>query len=367
MKILITGANGFIAKNLISHLRETKNIELLLLYKESTITELATFIDQCDFIFHLAGVNRPKETEEFNQVNFGLTNQICKLVAKSTKKIPIIFSSSTQVLLDNEYGESKLSAEKSLETLANEENVPVAVFRLPNVFGKWGKPNYNSVVATFCFNIVNGKPIQINNPKTELTLTYIDDLIFEFITTMNSRFTGYGYFKVSSFTTNLEELSSLIYRFKESRSSLITENVGQGFSRALYATYLSYLKPQDFSYKVPAYKDDRGQFSEILKTKESGQFSFFTAHSGVTRGGHYHHTKNEKFLVVKGKARFNFKQIDTGETFTIETDNTQVEIVETIPGWAHDITNIGDSEMVVLLWANEIFDKEKPDTYSHSL
>lgn len=364
MRVLVTGANGFVAKNLISFLKEKKDIEILTCFKETSEEELSMLVSKADFVYHLAGVNRPKEISEFALVNTGLTEKICELIKDTGRKIPVVFSSSTQAELDNDYGKSKIGAEKALLGLARETNAPIYIFRMPNVFGKWCRPNYNSVVATFCYNISHGLPIQVNNKNTELTLVYVDDLVEKFASLIEVSRPENNYPEVEpQYKITLGELTDLLYSFQESRKNLITEKVGTGLTRALYSTFVSYLEPEHFQYKVPGYADDRGIFVEMLKTKDSGQFSFFTAHPGVTRGSHYHHTKTEKFLVIKGKAKFGFRHILTDKRHTIYTSGETPEIVETIPGWTHDITNIGEDEMIVMLWANEIFDRSKPDTF----
>lgn len=363
MKLLITGSNGFLAKNLIWYLKERSH-EIIEISRKSTKDDLIQGIQDADFIFHLAGVNRPVDNKEFYEGNHGLTEEICELIKSSGRKTPIVFSSSTQAELDNDYGKSKRLAEKALVDLQNSQGNPVHIYRLTNVFGKWCKPNYNSVVATFCHNICQDLPIQINDPNRELNLVYVDDVVEEFHQVLQTGNPSQNNHIPHTYTITLQELADTIKAFKKSRDCLVTEPVGEGLTRALYSTYISYMKPEQFSYKIPKYGDERGVFSEMLKTKDSGQFSFFTAHPGITRGGHYHHTKTEKFLVVKGKARFNFRHIATNETYTLEANSDTPEIVETIPGWSHDITNIGTEEMVVLLWANEIFDRNKPDTYS---
>ena len=238
-------------------------------------------------------------------------------------------------------------------------------FRLPNVFGKWCKPNYNSAVATFCHNIARGLPIQVNDAAAPLRLVYIDDVVAELLRFLADPGSGVGLRQAGPvYATTVGELARQIEAFKDVRTSLVSERVGTGLVRALYATYVSFLPPQAFSYGVPKYGDARGVFVEMLKTPDCGQFSFFTAHPGITRGGHYHHTKTEKFLVIKGEARFKFRQMQTGETHELVTSGAKAEIVETVPGWTHDITNIGSEEMVVMLWANEVFDRSKPDTYA---
>ncbi|EMJ96560.1 NAD dependent epimerase/dehydratase family protein [Leptospira alstonii serovar Pingchang str. 80-412] len=363
MNVLITGANGFIGKNLSSQLFETKEFKILPYLKESSEEELDHFICEADFIFHLAGVNRPKESLEFKKVNTDLTESICNLLKKKNKKTPILFSSSIQAALDNEYGKSKLEAENLLNRLQTENGNPVFIFRLPNVFGKWCRPNYNSVVATFCHNITRDIPVKINDPSTNLTLVYIDDVIDKFFGILKNSSPSLDR-NIPEYKITLNELYELLQAFKRSRKDLIIPNVGTGLERALYATFTSYLDTNSFSYSVPQYKDQRGVFVEMLKTKDAGQFSFFTAHPGITRGEHYHHSKIEKFLVLTGKAKFRFRHILTNEYFEILTQPESPQIVESIPGWTHDITNIGRDEMIVMLWASEIFDRSRPDTYS---
>ena len=253
---------------------------------------------------------------------------------------------------------------------AKKNGSSVYIYRLPNVFGKWARPNYNSAVATFCHNISQGVPIQVNDPAAKINLVYIDDVIASFLQVMDGQLIGTdlvkdGFVEIEQqYQISVGELADQIQSFKDSRDTLITENVGSGLVRALYSTYVSYLEAKQFSYQVPKYGDERGVFVEMLKTKDAGQFSFFTAHPGITRGGHYHHSKTEKFLVIKGKACFRFRHMFTGEFYELHTSGEQPEIVETVTGWTHDITNVGDDEMVVMLWANEIFDRENPDTYA---
>lgn len=365
MKILITGANGFIGKNLIARLGERKDIEVLTFARESSTEQLREHVRSADFIFHLAGVNRPTDPAEFVTGNSELTEMLCRLISEGGRKIPLVYTSSIQAEHDNPYGSSKRAAEAVLTKLAKTMGGNVHIFRLPNVFGKWCRPNYNSAVATFCHNICRDLPIQVNNPDAPLTLVYIDDVIDCFLQFLDGR-AGDGLFpKVEpEYVTTVGELAKQLQAFRQSRNSLVTERVGTGLVRALYATYVSYLPPTSFSYTVPQYGDPRGVFVEMLKTPDCGQFSYFTAHPGITRGGHYHHSKTEKFLVIKGAARFGFRHITTNEYYAIETSGNKPEIVETVPGWTHDITNIGQDEMIVMLWANEIFDREYPDTYA---
>jgi len=366
MKILITGANGFVGKNLQLRLREREGVEVISFLKKDSLDSLDKKLDGVDFVFHLAGSNRPVDEKEFNEVNRDFTNSLCEAIKRLNKSIPIIYSSSIQAELSNAYGRSKFEAEEILRKFASVTGSEVFIFRLPNVFGKWCRPNYNSAVATFCYNIANDLPVTINDPKALVRLVYIDDVLDEFLNIIDGKKTNCEVSPVYQVTVG--EIVEKLQNFKENRSnSLIIDEVGTGFTRALYATFISYLTPNQFSYDLQKHQDPRGVFVEMLKTKSSGQFSFFTAHPGITRGGHYHHTKTEKFLVVQGKARFRFFNMVTQETHELFTEGAKPEIVDTIPGWSHDITNIGESEMIVLLWANEIFDRNHPDTIAHKV
>lgn len=362
MRVLITGANGFVGKNLIAHLERRQDVEILTFSRSDDLSALVERVAQADFVFHLAGVNRPQDPEEFKEGNTELTVELCKAIKASGRQLPVVYTSSSQASLDNPYGVSKRAAEDALQALAQQHNSAVHLLRLPNVFGKWAKPNYNSAVATFCHNIARDLPIQINDPAAVITLVYIDDVIAHFLALMSGETVGVDV--EPQYRVSVGEIADRLRGFKESRDTLITDRVGEGFARALYSTYLSYLLPERFSYEVPKYADSRGVFVEMLKTPDCGQFSFFTAHSGITRGGHYHHTKTEKFLVIKGRARFCFRHMVSGEFHELITEGNKPQIVETVPGWTHDITNVGDDEMIVMLWANEIFDRAHPDTYA---
>ena len=343
--------------------------------RANTVAELPALLDGVDFVIHLAGVNRPQDPAEFATGNTDLTQALATAVAdvalRTGKKVPVVYTSSTQAERDNPYGQSKRAAEDALFTLQRAHGVPVHVFRLPNVFGKWCKPNYNSAVATFCHHIARDLPITVNDPAAPVTLVYVDDVIARFVQIMDGAdpaLDAQGFATVApQYTTTVGELAHTIQSFKDSRQTLMTERVGTGFLRALYATYVSYLPVEAFTYTVPMYGDPRGVFAEMLKTPDCGQFSYFTAHPGITRGGHYHHTKTEKFLVIKGEARFKFRHMQTGQTHELVTRGDKAEIVETVPGWTHDITNIGQDEMVVMLWANEVFDRQRPDTFACAL
>lgn len=367
MKIVVTGAKGFIGKNLCVMLREQGYQDIIEVDRETSQEMLAQHLCEADFVYHLAGINRPKDDSEFELGNADFTSFIVEKLMHSNNKVPLVISSSTQAERDNAYGKSKLRAEKIVEQYGMTTSAAYYIYRFPNVFGKWCKPNYNSFVATFCYNTLNNIDLIINEPLAPVTLVYIDDVCANLISLLQGRSQS-GYKSVlPEYPTTVGEVAELLCAFKASRYNLVTENVGTGFVRALYSTYISYMAPDQFSYSIPSYGDERGVFSEMLKTKESGQFSFFTAHPGITRGGHYHHSKNEKFLVVKGKALFKFEHVTTGERYELLIDSSYPRIVETVPGWSHDITNIGDEEMFVMLWANEIFDREAPDTFARPL
>lgn len=370
MKVLITGADGFIGKNLQLHLAEREDVTVVCFTRNHSVAQLPALLQGVDFVFHLAGVNRSQDPLEFAKGNAELTLTLCQLVvdvAQATgMKVPIIFTSSTQAGDDNAYGKSKLAAEQALQDVNLRHGIPIHIFRLPNVFGKWCKPNYNSAVATFCHNIERDLPIQVHDPAAPLKLVYVDDVIARFVQLMDGADAGAGPDSFATvapqYTATVGELARQIQAFKDSRTTLVTERVGAGLVRALYATYVSYLSVESFTYTVPQYADPRGVFTEMLKTPDCGQFSFFTAHPGVTRGGHYHHSKTEKFLVIRGRAQFKFRNMQTGQIHELVTTGEISEIVETVPGWTHDVTNIGTDEMIVMLWANEVFDRERSDT-----
>lgn len=368
MIVLVTGANGFIGKNLVLHLRERAATEVLTLTRGDGDSDWQTALAQADAVVHLAGENRPNDPAAFDTINTGLTQRLCKTLQSMGKRIPVLFSSSVQAEQNSLYGLSKRAAEEALTQLAKSNGNPVAIYRLPGVFGKWCRPNYNSVVATFCYNKSRDLPVQINDAHARVRLVYVDDVVHDFLKALQNPNTGLTHPAVSpEYTITLGELSDQIDAFKNCRSTLVSEHVGTGLTRALYATYVSYLPVEKIAYGVPSHGDDRGVFVEMLKTPDCGQFSYFTAHPGVTRGGHYHHSKTEKFLVIKGQACFKFRHMHTNESHEITTSGEKAEIVETLPGWTHDITNIGTDEMIVMLWANEVFDRQRPDTFSRAL
>lgn len=369
MRVLVTGADGFIGKNLLLHLQEMPEVNVVCFTRNQKTDELPRLVQDVDWVFHLAGVNRPENSQEFIEGNADLTLRLCEALRGSGKAIPVVYSSSIQVELDNDYGRSKRAAEDVLLKLQRDNNNPVFIYRLPNVFGKWARPNYNSVVATFCHNLARDLPIHVNDPSSSIKLVYIDDVINNFIQliTLNGKISPRSdntpLVVSPEYQTTVGELASQLSRFRTTRDNLITEAVGTGFIRALYATYVSYLPPELFTYAVQRHCDERGVFVEMLKTHNAGQFSFFTAHPGFTRGGHYHHTKTEKFLVIKGEACFRFRHVLTDDFFEIYTSGDSAKIVETVPGWTHDVTNIGNTDLICMLWANEIFERDKPDTY----
>lgn len=367
MKVLVTGSDGFIGKNLQIKLAEN-SIEFTCFTRRDSTADLPKLMEHIDFVFHLAGVNRPSHPNDFANENVVLTKTICDAIQKTRKVIPVVFSSSIQVSMNSPYGVSKKLAEETLIQLNANIQSPIYIYRLPNVFGKWARPNYNSVVATFCHNISQDIPIRIDDPSKIISLLYIDDLIDSFINIIGTAHSGVIYPIVEpEYSISVGNLANQIKSFHNKRESLECEEVGSGLTRALYATYLSYLKPAQFFYDVPIYEDSRGCFIEILKTKHSGQFSFFTAHPGVTRGGHYHHTKSEKFLVLHGSARFRFRNIVTNEAFELDVNEKTPKVIDTIPGWTHDITNMGDEDLIVMLWSSEVFDRAKPDTIANKI
>ncbi len=363
MRVLVTGSNGFIGKNLVVRLGELPGFEVHCFDQSDGLDTLQGKVSDSDAIVHLAGINRPKDTTEFIAGNADLTASLCAAIKAAGRHVPLLLASSIQAELTNPYGQSKRAAEQVVEQLSAQTGNPAVIYRLPNVFGKWCRPNYNSAVATFCHNIANDLPIQINDPSTQLKLVYVDDVVEAFLHALGHTAPGLQWGTVEPvYAIGLGDMAAQIEAFKNCRTSLVSERVGTGLVRALYATYVSYLPPAKFAYNLTRHGDERGVFVEMLKTADSGQFSFFTAHPGITRGGHYHHTKTEKFLVIKGSARFGFRHVVTNETYEVLTSGDVSTVVETVPGWTHDITNVGTDEMVVMLWANEIFDREKPDT-----
>jgi UDP-2-acetamido-2,6-beta-L-arabino-hexul-4-ose reductase len=365
MRIAVSGADGFIGRNLVFRLSEA-GFEPLPLRRSSSEADWHSAIAAADAVVSLAGVNRPPDPAGFAG-NVAAAEQLVRAIEAAGRPLPILHASSIKAAERTPYGESKREAEDALLALAERSGAPVAIFRLPNVFGKWSRPNYNSMVATFCHNIARGLPIEIHDAAAAVDLVYVDDVVDAFIARIGAGFAT-GFDTVApAYRATVGALAETIRGFRADRDDNRIDDVGTGFTRALYATYISFLPPSDFARPLVAHGDARGTFSEMLRTRHAGQFSFFTAHPGVTRGGHYHHSKTEKFLVVHGKARFRFRHMLTGETHEVETCADEPVVVDTIPGWTHDITNVGDGELACLLWANEIFDRGRPDTIAEKV
>lgn len=369
-RVLVTGANGFIGKNVVVRLAEMPDFVVSTFCRGDAVDTLPALVAKADAVLHLAGENRPPDESAFAEVNTGLTEALCDAIrreyAVTGRRVALVLASSTQAETANAYGRSKLGAERAVQALTEATGNPTTVFRLPGVFGKWCKPHYNSVVATFCHQIARGLPVRISDPAARLRLVYVDDVVSALIAALTHSAADAEHGVVQpEFSISLGELAAQIQAFSACRDAgLHTERVGVGLVRALYATYVSYLPTEQFAYEVLQYADARGVFVEMLKTPDCGQFSYFTAHPGITRGGHYHHTKTEKFLVMKGRALFRFRHLLTNERYELHTSGDQPQVVDTIPGWTHDITNVGEDELVVMLWANEIFDRQNPDTIS---
>jgi UDP-2-acetamido-2,6-beta-L-arabino-hexul-4-ose reductase len=363
MRIVVTGADGFIGRNLRVRLRELGHAEVTAITRATDDAVAAQALAAADFVFHLAGVNRPPDPADYAEGNAGATVRLLRALAAAGRRVPVAYASSTQATLDNPYGASKRAAEEALLRHARDTGAVVHVFRLTNVFGKWSRPNYNSAVATFCHNIARGLPITVHDPATPLRLVYIDDVVEAFVRLLAEPASPGGISEPGPIhDTTVGELADTLHGFAASRQTLVTPRVGTGLARILWATYVSFLPPEAFAYEVPRHGDPRGVFVEMLKTPDCGQFSYFTAHPGITRGEHYHHSKTEKFLVIRGTARFAFRHIETGQTHELVTRGGEARIVETVPGWTHNVTNVGDDELIVMLWANEIFDRARPDT-----
>jgi len=368
MKILITGAKGFVGKNLIAELRNQGFADLLECDIDTTSDELDSYARECEFVFHLAGVNRPEKQEEFMTGNFGFTSLLLEKLQKHNNKAPLLISSSIQAALDNPYGQSKKAGEDLMFAYGNENGVPVYVYRLPNVFGKWCRPNYNSAVATFCNNIAHELPVQVNDPVVQMKLVYVDDVVSSFIDKLkngNRNVTEYGKYEEVHpvHEIKLGEIVELIYSFKESRNTLQLPDLGDAFTKKLYSTYLSYLPKDNFNYPLKMNEDNRGSFTEFLKTPERGQVSINISKPGITKGQHWHHTKNEKFLVVSGTGVIRFRKIDSDEVIEYFVSGEKLEVVDIPVGYTHNIENVGETDMVTVMWVNEVFDKERPDTF----
>lgn len=376
MKVLVTGAKGFIGKNLVAELNNIKEGKAksyslssdLSVFEYDLDTDpalLDTYCKESGFVFHLAGVNRPKEQSEFMEGNFGFTSVLLNTLKKHNNNCPVMLSSSIQAERDNPYGNSKKAGEDLLFEYGRDTGAEVFIYRFPNVFGKWCRPNYNSAVATFCFNIARNLPIQVNDRNAAMTLVYIDDVVKELISALEGNPHKENVFcnVAVEHQITLGEIVDLIYSFKESRNNLLVPDLLDAFTKKLYSTYLSYLPTDNFSYPLKMNTDDRGSFTEFLKSPDRGQISVNISKPGITKGQHWHHTKNEKFLVVSGKGVIRFRRINDEQVHEYFVSGDKLEVVDIPVGYTHNIENLGDSDMVTVMWANEVFNPDHPDTY----
>lgn len=378
MNILVTGANGFVGKNLVSQLENIasgkarnyaiagEELHVLCYDVDSNPAALEEYCRRADFVFNLAGVNRPEDPSEFMKGNFGFASLLLDTLKKCGNACPVMISSSTQAALDNPYGESKRAGEELLFEYGRETGAKVLVYRFPNVFGKWCRPNYNSAVATFCHNIAHGLPIRVNDPSVVMHLVYIDDVVDELIGALSGDEHRAGAFcevpVVHEIT--LGGIVDLLYSFRDMQQDLEVPDLGDAFTKKLYSTYLSYLPKERFCYPLKMNVDNRGSFTEIIRTVDRGQFSVNISKPGITKGEHWHHTKNEKFVVVSGHGLVQLRKIGTDEVINFEVSGEKMEVVEMIPGYTHNIINLSDTEdLVTFMWANEAFNPERPDTY----
>lgn len=377
MKILITGAKGFVGKNLavsLKNIRDGKdktygidsNIEIYEYDIDTPPSMLDEYCRECDFVYHLAGVNRPQNESEFMEGNFGFTSTLLDILKKYGNKSPILITSSIQAELDNPYGRSKKAGEDLIFGYGDENGVKTFVYRFPNVFGKWCRPNYNSAVATFCHNIAHDLPITVNDRNHMMTLIYIDDVVSELINALKGNENREGkYCRVPvEHKITLGEIADLLYSFKDSRKNkYIPDMPGGSFSKKLYSTYLSYLPENEFKYPLEMHCDERGSFTEMFKTINNGQVSVNISKPGITKGNHWHHTKNEKFAVVSGKGVIRFRKPDSTDIIEYFVSGDKIEVVDIPTGYTHNIENLGDTDMVTIMWCNECFNLDKPDTY----
>lgn len=365
MRVLVTGANGFVGKNLISHLSLNKDIEVFKYDIDSSLDDLDKYTKECDFVYHLAGVNRPQNTSEYMEGNFGFTNVLLNKLIENNNKCPIMISSSIQAELENDYGKSKKAGEDLIFKYGKDNNAKVYVYRFPNLFGKWCRPNYNSVIATFCNNIANNLEIVVNDENKELNLAYIDDVCEELVSCLNDnphREDNFCYVP-TTYTKSLGYIANLIKSFKKNDHGIMVPSTGDEFTKKLYATYISYVPLKNMVVDLEEHRDNRGIFCELVRTKEAGQVSISTTNPEIVRGGHYHHTKMERFIVIKGKAKIKFEHVITHETYEFEVSGDKLQYVTIPVGYQHSINNVGNEELILILWANELFDPNKTDTY----
>jgi UDP-2-acetamido-2,6-beta-L-arabino-hexul-4-ose reductase len=365
MKILVTGAKGFIGKNLVLELKNRGYNNVFEFDTDTKDEMLDEYTKECDFVYHLAGVNRPENPEDFMKGNFGFTSTLLNALVRNGNKSPALITSSIQAAVDNPYGVSKREGEKLIFEYGETYGVRTCVYRLPNVFGKWCRPNYNSAVATFCNNIANGLEITVNDPNVNMQLVYIDDVMEQFLDALKGCEAKEGGFCIipKMHEVKLGEIVDLLYSFKESRTNLSVPELSYPFAKVLYSTYLSYLPKDQFSYPLKMNVDDRGSFTEIIRTADRGQFSVNISKPGITKGNHWHHTKNEKFVVVSGQGLIQFRKMGTNEVINYYVSGEKIEVVDIPTGYTHNIINEGDTDLVTFMWANEAFNTEKPDTY----
>lgn len=368
MKILITGSDGFIGKNLRAEMKNRNYKNVFLCNRQTKREQLVEYLKNSDIIVHLAGVNRPEKTEQFNLDNVQFTEFIVDELKKCKSKAKIIFASSIQAELDNLYGRSKRESEKCLMSYSKDMDVPIKIMRYPNIFGKWCKPNYNSVVATFCYNIARDLPIKISDEKRNLKLVYIDDVVDKIIYDIENNIWDELFEDINPvYNISIGSLANLIYKIKNEKTELSVPNLSNGLEKKIYSTYLSYLPLDSFSYNLKMNVDERGSFTELIRSNFAGQVSVNITKPGITKGKHWHHTKTERFIVVKGEALIKFKNIMTNETVNYEVNDKRLEVVNIPPGYVHSITNIGKDNLITVMWANEIFNKEKPDTFAEEI
>jgi UDP-2-acetamido-2,6-beta-L-arabino-hexul-4-ose reductase len=365
MNILVTGSNGFIGKNLIAWLERWAEVRVLTFDQENTPQDLDERLAVADMVYHLAGVNRPQSADEFRSGNVDLVAQMCDRLRHHGRPVSLVLTSSIQAALDNPYGISKRQAEEVVARYAAESGARVLIYRLRNVFGKWCRPNYNSVVATFCHNIAHDQPISISDPNRELELVYVDDVVERFLSDIASTEpAGLTYREVTPhFKVTLGRLAELIHSFRQMRQTLRLPDLSDEFTRKLYGTYLSYLEADDFAYALEVKCDPRGCLAEFVKSPAFGQIFVSRTEPGITRGNHYHHTKTEKFLVVQGEAVIRFRHIRGGEVIEYHVRGEDFRVVDIPTGYTHAIENVGPGELVTLFWASEVFSQDRPDTY----
>lgn len=365
MKILVTGSKGFIGENLIAQLKNLNYNDIFTYDKETDPALLDKYCSEADFVYHLAGVNRTMDINEYMEGNLGFTETLVDALKKQGNTCPLAISSSIQAVLDNPYGKSKKAAEDFIFNYSRDTGANVYIYRLPNVFGKWCKPNYNSVVATFAYNIARNLPITINDSHAILNLVYIDDVVEELIHLLSGKENKDGDFCQVPlvYRVRLKEFVDLFYSFKNSRIEQSIPNMSDEFTKKLYSTYLSYLPDNDFSYSLKMNIDDRGSFTEFIRTMGQGQISVNVSKPGMIKGNHWHHTKNEKFLVVSGKGMIRFRKFGSDKVTRYYVSGEKMEVVDIPVGYIHNIENIGETDMVTLIWANESFNPQFPDTY----